>query len=582
MKKFLHADDLSYLCIVKKYQKTVRPTTNVYATNLRRAIAVVTMVCLPTILSAQNTQTIRHEVTAGETLYSLSRKYGVSIADIQKANPGLEETILAGQTLVIPTPSTPAATASQGAAPTTSTPDSGSRGVAIIPTTDKATAGEVRTAVESIPRPTLLAEGEPLCKQMHEVKKKETLYGISQLYGLTVDELIAANPPLKDKKLKKGQTICIPYTAAELAAMQPVEEEEEIVVKEPVPVNMAVIMPFGLKQEKKTREAITMIDFYEGIMLAIAELKQDGLVCHVMAYDEEQIDSVLALPRMKDVKLIIGGKDQNNIEKLKNFAERNNISLVVPLSSATSLVNNTRNVYQVNQKMENDTYTRAFDSFSAMYPYANYIFVNIEDQTDKIDNVVRMKNYLNSENVSYHNINFTELDDIIELLAEGKENIVVPTSSTKTAFDRLTKKLGELELDAYNIDLLGYPDWQAFADKEPELFRKYNCMFFTSFYNNPNASETYAFNQKFRATFGRDQLPTYPHYGMLGYDIANFFVMNMYVEGEDFAPNIENLESHALQNPMHFSHKNTWSGFVNNAMMFVRFESDGKISVKQL
>jgi len=202
---------------------------------------------------------------------------------------------------------------------------------------------------------------------------------------------------------------------------------------------------------------------------------------------------------------------------------------------------------------------------------------------DGVDYVVRMKNYLNNENVSYYSTNFHELaDKLPELLAEGKENIIIPSSSTKTAFDRLVKKLGEMELDAYDIDLLGYPDWQTFADKEAETFKRYNCMFFTSFYNNPNSDDTYAFNRKFRATFGRDQFNTYPHYGMLGYDIANFFLMHMYIEGEDFAANIENLESRSLQNPLHFSHKNTWSGFVNNAMMFVRYNDDGTISSKQL
>ena len=328
------------------------------------------MLCAPTMAGAQTTTT-RHEVKAGETLYSLSHKYGVTIADIQKANPELKETILAGQTLVIPAAATKATPVVEQVPQTTVIPTTTS-----TPTTK---VKDVKTTAESTPNRTLLAEGEPLCKMLYEVKKKETLYSISQAFGLTVDELIAANPPLKDKKLKKGQTICIPYTAAEIAAMQPVEpEEEEIVVKEPMPIRMAVIMPFGLKHEKKSREAITMIDFYEGIMLAISELKRDGLVCHIMAYDEEQIDSVLQLPALKESNLIIGAKEHNNITKLVNFAEKNNISLVVPLSSATSLVNNTRNVYQVNQKMENDTYHRAFDSFTSMHPYANYIFVNIE------------------------------------------------------------------------------------------------------------------------------------------------------------------------------------------------------------
>ncbi|MBO4451550.1 MAG: LysM peptidoglycan-binding domain-containing protein [Bacteroidaceae bacterium] len=509
----------------------------------------------------------KHEIKAGETLYSISRTYGVTISAIQAANPGLGETIIAGQTINIPSSSTP---------PQNGNVQGSVQHIIIQP-----------TPVTTTPVATTPVTPEiPPCKETYEVKKKETLYSIAQRFGVTMDEIVAANPtiePDKKDRIKKGQMLCIPFTQAELKAMRPVEaEEEEIIIKEPVPVNFAIIMPFGLNQQKKTREAITMIDFYEGIMLAVSEMKRDGVSGKVYAFDEAQIDSVLALPQMKKVNLIIGAKDANNINKLKAFTEKNNISLVVPLSSSTTLVNNTHNVYQVNQKMDNDTYDRAFASFSAMHPNTNYIFVNIEDQTDKADYVMRLKNYLNSEQISYFNCDFQNIANIVEMLTTNKENYIIPSSSTKTAFDRLVKRLGELALDSYRINLFGYTDWQAFADKSIDAFKKYQCMFFTSFYNNPNATETYAFNQRFRSTFGRDQYNTYPRYGMLGYDIANFFVRNMYIEGEDFAANIENLTSEAIQNPMHFTHKNTWSGFINNAMMFVKYNSDGTISVKQL
>lgn len=554
-------------------------------------------------------QTTRHEIKAGETLYSISHQYGVTIQAIQAANPGLGETIMAGQTINIP--------AKSGGVTSTNVQEPTPQQHIIIRSTDLMPNKPERKETQEVPatqtvvtpvtqpvttqpvvvpvvqQPTTVpVEQEvqasadiPPCKETYEVKKKETLYSIAQRFGLTVDEILAANPtiqPDKKDRIKKGQELCIPYSQAELAAMQPVEEEEEIIIKEPVPVNFAVIMPFGLNQKKKTREAITMIDFYEGIMLAVSEMKRDGVSGKVYAYDEEQIDSVLALPQMKKVNLIIGAKDLNNINKLKAFTEKNNISLVVPLSSATTLVNNTHNVYQVNQKMDNDIYDRAFASFSAMHPNANFIFVNIEEQTDKISYVMRLKNYLNSEDISYFNCDFSDMSNFVEMLSKTKENFVIPSSSTKTAYDRLVKKLEDLELDEFKINLFGYADWQAFADKSIDSFRKYNCTFFTSFYNNPNDTETHAFNQRFRSTFGRDQFNTYPRYGMLGYDIANFFIRNMYVEGEDFAANIENLTSESLQNPMHFSHKNTWSGFINNAMMFVKYNSDGTISVKQL
>ena len=533
--------------------------------NVKNIFAII--VCMFVYVGAWG-QT-KHEIKAGETLYSISRAYGVTVSAIQAANPGLGETIIAGQTINIPAkgPETPP-----------------QQHIIINPVTIPVDS-QPSTVAQQVPVNSQLPAEIPPCKETYEVKKKETLYSIAQRFGVTMDEIVAANPtiePDKKDRIKKGQMLCIPFTQAELEAMRPVVEEEEIIIKEPVPVNFAIIMPFGLNQQKKTREAITMIDFYEGIMLAVSEMKRDGVSGKVYAYDEAQIDSVLALPQMKKVNLIIGAKDANNINKLKAFTEKNNISLVVPLSSSTTLVNNTHNVYQVNQKMDNDTYDRAFASFSAMHPNANYIFVNIEDQMDKADYVMRLKNFLNSEDIRFSNCDFQNIAGIVEMLSTNKENYIIPSSSTKTAFDRLVKRLGELSLDSYRLSLFGYTDWQAFADKSIEAFKKYQCMFFTSFYNNPNATETYAFNQRFRSTFGRDQYNTYPRYGMLGYDIANFFVRNMYVEGEDFAANIENLTSEAIQNPMHFTHKNTWSGFINNAMMFVKYNADGTISVKQL
>lgn len=550
-------------------------------------------------------QTTKHVIKAGETLYSISRTYDVTVSAIQAANPGLGEKILTGQTINIPAKGTQAPTQQNTIIQTPEKQETPPEQHIIIRSTDLIPNKSERQETTVVPvsqpvvipvvqQPTTVPAEQvvqastdiPPCKETYEVKKKETLYSIAQRFGVTVDEIVAANPTIKpDKKdkIKKGQMLCIPFTQAELAAMQPiVEEEEEIIIKEPVPVNFAIIMPFGLNQTKKSREAITMIDFYEGIMLAVSEMKRDGVSGKVYAYDEEQIDSVLALPQMKKMNLIIGAKDQENINKLKTFTEKNNISLVVPLSSSTTLVNNTHNVYQVNQKMDQDTYDRAFASFSAMHPNANYIFVNIEDQTDKAGYMTQLKSFLNSEEINYFTSDFSDMSNFIEMLSNNKENYVIPSSSTKTAFDRLVKKLSELELDAFKINLFGYADWQAFADKSIDAFKKYNCAFFTSFYNNPNATETYAFNQRFRSAFGRDQYNTYPRYGMLGYDIANFFVRNMYVEGEDFAANIENLTSEPLQNPMHFTHKNSWSGFINNAIMFVKYNSDGSISVKQL
>ena len=44
------------------------------------------------------------------------------------------------------------------------------------------------------------------------VEPKETLYGLSRQYGMTVEELVAMNPQLKDRQLQAGEYIRVPAT----------------------------------------------------------------------------------------------------------------------------------------------------------------------------------------------------------------------------------------------------------------------------------------------------------------------------------------------------------------------------------
>ena len=50
-------------------------------------------------------------------------------------------------------------------------------------------------------------------KDMYKVKKRDTVFSIAKDNGLTVEELIAANPDMKMQgyELKKGDYIFIPY-----------------------------------------------------------------------------------------------------------------------------------------------------------------------------------------------------------------------------------------------------------------------------------------------------------------------------------------------------------------------------------
>ncbi|MFL9830728.1 LysM peptidoglycan-binding domain-containing protein [Flavobacterium sp. ST-87] len=120
------------------------------------------------------TMNVIKEVLAKETLYGIAKEYGVSVSDIQKANPILEtQALRTGQKIVIPTTNNK------------------------IKKEETALKNEVRPTVEDVQKTLDDAEVEV----SHEVVAKETKYGIAKEYGITVKELEIQNPKITAKLL---------------------------------------------------------------------------------------------------------------------------------------------------------------------------------------------------------------------------------------------------------------------------------------------------------------------------------------------------------------------------------------------
>lgn len=51
-------------------------------------------------------------------------------------------------------------------------------------------------------------------RDMYKAKKKDTIFGIAKKYGISMPELINANPDMKSEgyELKKGDMVFIPYS----------------------------------------------------------------------------------------------------------------------------------------------------------------------------------------------------------------------------------------------------------------------------------------------------------------------------------------------------------------------------------
>lgn len=121
-----------------------------------------------------------HAVKNGETLTSISNQYGVDNATILRLNKEIREgdKLKANTILVIPRRSNTS---------TTKRPRS----------SDPA-------------KDTITQSDEPIGFSSHRVRKRETLYGISQRFRITEDDIKKYNPELYSSQLKKNMTLKIP------------------------------------------------------------------------------------------------------------------------------------------------------------------------------------------------------------------------------------------------------------------------------------------------------------------------------------------------------------------------------------
>ncbi len=148
-----------------------------------------------------------HQVKSGETLESISKMYGVSTSSILQYNKEIKEgqKLRSNTILVVPGKKI----VEQTSAPISNTPTTMS--------------AQTKTTVVQ----DSVKTREPIGYTEHRVKKKETIFGIAQLYNITEDELKKYNPKLYASPLQKKMDLRIPkYRAHKVAEV--VEDEGDL------------------------------------------------------------------------------------------------------------------------------------------------------------------------------------------------------------------------------------------------------------------------------------------------------------------------------------------------------------------
>ncbi len=300
------------------------------------------------IIPKEDENFIYYEVKAKQTIYSLTKEYGISEDALKSLNPQLEQGLKAGDIIRIPKKK------------------SNNGQEEIIPEgMHKVQRGETVFSLTKefgvsedefyIANPMVQTEGLIVGSYIkipkkgssnaviqdgfieHKVKAGETIYSITKLYKVSFADLMKHNPDLKNG-LKTGMTLKIPLQDGANIVKAPgkikrIDDNE---------INIALILPFHLNGATgKEQEKNISTDILIGAKMALDSLARKGKQINLKVMDSEnQAGSLEALIGNTDFSkfdVVVGPLFASNFKSMSTMLNGSGIALVSPLSNSDDL-----------------------------------------------------------------------------------------------------------------------------------------------------------------------------------------------------------------------------------------------------
>ncbi len=646
----------------------------------------------------------RHVVILGETTQSIAKKYDIPIELLKAANPGLGNTVAKSDRLRVPDKTKIIA---QEEEVTKDIEGNKSEEIIVITDTTK-------------PNPTPIAE--PKIESInYKVKKKETLYSIGREYGLTVAELIEANPGLTSS-IKIGQIIIVPkkkisepyiihkasnktktsrlaklyristfqikdfnpelgsriYRNQEVripvgshAIITPflpendndlvhgeISDENEVTINpyeidcEFTPdtnrvIRVALMIPLSLEEADSLNmeqffispqpyfKPFRFIKFYEGVLIALDSLAKQGVKAEFYIYDVDKnitkTAKVLQQKELRTMDIIIGPFFNNSFNQVALYAGNFNIPIVNPLSYRSDVVNNYKTVFKLkpsihSQKELLETYIQKYSQNSKIFLISQTSYIDADIVTNVkngvlsiMDNQVKISNeelfklasdvalrdsiYEKTTTPPPFTIEKTEIypeiiessifdsttinntlvkinysvDSLYTFLANAspiRNNLVILYGTKKSFILDVLNKLNESR-DTFDIQLVGLPTWERINNLSNVKMNNLNLTYFSSSYIDYELDNNQDFINEFRNRFNSEP----DGYAFSGFDIAYYFLNALYYLGDDFNRCIDKFPMELTQGKFSFQRIGNTKNFVNDYWHLLQLKNMTKVKI---
>ncbi len=493
-----------------------------------------------------------HTVLAGETLYAISRRYGIPIPTLIEDNPTLDPIRLRpDMRLLIRRTEVGTESAEQV----------------------QARWEQYRDDLNSV------SEGGTSYYLVHA---GDTFYSLARRFGLTEAELSALNGGMRPEALKAGAIIRVPgngsgnarQTAPQTpAAPQPAPEtafgdpgagsgNRDFPHYEAPDTEGARIAFRKLSDGDTLRVAMLLplttdgtananyLEFYQGFLLGLDSVKRTGRSMALDLYDTGR-DTAKLRRIMEDesflrAHLIVGPVHENLLGPVARYGEARAVPVVSPLAHLTHT--NSGAVFQLAPDP-----ARKYDKAAGLFTGdARKVTLIYSDRTDG-EFEQEVLNALGDTEHTRHHYRYVHSSgaraggpgDLTPLLHNDRDNLFVVMADNEVDVDRILAALASAYtgivsrgLSEPRFTVLGNARWNRYHNLDRTMFFKDRVVFLSTYHAKRDAEVIRTFDSDYIRAFG--SLPSLFSYR--GYDAAVLFCPAMFggieedLEGEEFTP----------------------------------------------
>lgn len=432
---------------------------------------------------------------------------------------------------------------------------------------------------------------------VYEVKKGESVYGVSKRLGLSREEIVQYNPEAADGLKKKMKL----YFPLDVFGPQPevTVEEPDTIVAEEAPVvpaatsTVAVMLPFGLDKAEPSKLNNLCLDFYKGFLIGVDTLSnRTGKPIEIRAFDTDNasVETLLEDSFVAGASVIVAPDGTEALSEIaRKAAERGNFVL---------------NLFNVRDTLQavNPFVIQANIPQHAMYALAESALASQFDGYMPV--ILRSQSGKNEKEafVSYVTDRYRErgiepvvieydgalrASDLNALSVDsGQKYVVIPSSGSLAEFNKIAYVLHNWRdrvramsvenpelTEVPAVEVFGYPDWTAFRGDALDMLHRLDATVYSRFLDNFTGFEATGVSHAFRRWYGSAMIESVPTQALLGFDAAGCIIKNLRANDGAFDPTYPAVYT-GVQSAFRF--ERAGEGYANSSLYIIQFTSAGR------